>query len=242
MKKGELTTQQIVLLIILITSFIVILFFFFRLNLQEQTQKEICHNSVVLKSNSKIASGFLDCRTNYLCISSGSSCESINPTQTIKISSSGNEKRNEVFEALAKEMSDCWWQFGEGKLDYAGGSTESSVNYALCSIVEFDFGENLQFSYKDFYDYLQSEQKSESQTYLQYLYSINSLDEIPSIEQVDFSFEDGFDSSQTYSILTGIDKNLFDFVDDDIIFGVYIIPTLETNSRLESDRKFVTKS
>ena len=49
--RGELTTQQIVLLIILITSFTIILFFFFKLNLGEETDKELCHNSVVLKGS-----------------------------------------------------------------------------------------------------------------------------------------------------------------------------------------------
>ena len=48
-KKGEMTTQQIVLLIILIASFAVILGFLFKLNFGAESEKDICHNSVVLR-------------------------------------------------------------------------------------------------------------------------------------------------------------------------------------------------
>src|SRR3989339_538597 len=78
-KRGELTTQQIVGLIILITSFAVILFLLFRLNLGEISEKEICHNSVVLKgqSPSNFDVGNLDCKTNYVCISGGEDCKDL---------------------------------------------------------------------------------------------------------------------------------------------------------------------
>ena len=73
--KGELTTQQIVTLIILVVSFAVILFLIFRLNLGETTQKEICHNSVLMKAKSLPGTGYLDCKTNYVCISGGGECD-----------------------------------------------------------------------------------------------------------------------------------------------------------------------
>ena len=84
-KKGELTTQQIVILIVVITSFVIILFLLFRLNLGETSNKEICHNSVVLKSKGKGFIGKLDCKTSYVCISGGGDCEDISPSATIKI-------------------------------------------------------------------------------------------------------------------------------------------------------------
>src|SRR3989339_574623 len=86
-KRGELTTQQIVGLIILITSFAVILFLLFRLNLGEISEKEICHNSVVLKgqSPSNFEVGNLDCKTNYICISGGEDCKDFNHTNIINI-------------------------------------------------------------------------------------------------------------------------------------------------------------
>ena len=79
-KKGELTTQQLIGLIVLIVSFGIILFFFVRLSLGETSDKEICHNSVVLKSQSALKTGPFDCKTSYVCI--GEECEDFNPTIT----------------------------------------------------------------------------------------------------------------------------------------------------------------
>ena len=53
MKRGELTSQQLVTIIILIISFAVILILIFKLNLGQESDKEICHNSVVMNSKSK---------------------------------------------------------------------------------------------------------------------------------------------------------------------------------------------
>ena len=128
-KRGELTSHQIVVITILIISFIVILFLLFRLNLGEETQKEICHNSIILQDRS-FFSGPLNCRTNYLCVSGGEDCEDINPMQTIEVDINPRptqEKTEEdlikgqIMKSIADEMSDCWWQFGEGKVDYTKG-------------------------------------------------------------------------------------------------------------------------
>ena len=136
--RGELTTQQIVLLIILITSFSIILFFFFKLNLGEETQKTICHNSVILKGSlvSSLRGGNLDCRTNYLCISGGEECEGINPTITKEVDLSKPDAKEVIMKTVADEMADCWWMFGEGKIDYVGDYI--GTHCAVCSIIEFD--------------------------------------------------------------------------------------------------------
>ncbi|MBU2503438.1 MAG: hypothetical protein KJ879_00065, partial [Nanoarchaeota archaeon] len=108
-KRGELTTKQLVTIIILITSFIIVLFLLFQLNLGETSDKEICHNSVTLRAKASVFSGSLDCKTNYLCVSSGGSCEGITETSTAEVDA-GN--KTQVMEALADEMVSCWWQFG----------------------------------------------------------------------------------------------------------------------------------
>ncbi|MDP2673185.1 MAG: hypothetical protein Q8O84_05215 [Nanoarchaeota archaeon] len=134
--KGELTTQQLVILIVLIASFAVILFLLWRLNLGETSDKEICHNSVVLRSQSKII-GSLDCRTNYVCISGGEDCSAF--TQTIKTNAKTEE---EISKAIKQEIDDCWWMFGEEKVDYIGYSWKLDIivgnQCAICSIIKFD--------------------------------------------------------------------------------------------------------
>ena len=138
-KKAELTTTQLVTTIILIVSFIIILFLIFRLNPGEQSNKEICRNSVVLRANAILrvgVGGDLDCRTNYLCISGGDECKSFTSAK-VEIDLDGKDDEKEVMEVIAKEMADCWYMFGEGKVNY-GEYQSPSVKYALCSFIYFD--------------------------------------------------------------------------------------------------------
>ena len=245
-KKAELTTQQIVILIVLITSFVVILFFLFRLNLQEETQKEICHNSVVLKGKSISGFGKLDCRTNYLCVSGGGECEGINPTQTIKVNSNDKEA---IMKIIADEMADCWWMFGEGDVNYGDG-TSSEVYCTLCSILKFDNKIQEEFkeiSYTDLHDYLIKLQKSSSQTYLQYLYEVNRIDLLGKSNL--FKDEQNINineakilTNEKYSVITGIDNNLgTDKTNKDEILKTYLINSKEISSRTQCD-KFITKA
>lgn len=243
-KKGELTTKQLVTIIVLITSFIIILFLFFRLNLGEVSNKEICRNSVLLQERSAF-SGPLDCRTNYLCVSGAGECEAITETATAEVDA---DNKNQVMQALAEEMSDCWWMFGEGEINYGStGLVESKTEYAICSVVAFDSNvqENVpEISYQEFYDYLRTSRKTQSQTYLQYLYSTNVVEGLDEEDNINFSFSETIDTSRKYSIITGVDNRVGtgeDFRPDEI-FNVYIIPTGETSERLSDSREFITKS
>src|SRR4030042_3079209 len=104
-KEGEITTQQIVLLIILLVSFIVILFFIFRLNIGKTSASEICHNSVVMRSNpiSKDAIP-LRCVRQYICLTKDGECASMTKPEIIKV-----ESKEEIYQALAEQMANCWW-------------------------------------------------------------------------------------------------------------------------------------
>ena len=89
-KKGELTTQQIVFLIILVISFVILLYFLIKLNLGAESEKEVCHNSVVLRSNKLIPTESvpLKCETQYVCITQDGSCEQMLEPEKIKIKTS----------------------------------------------------------------------------------------------------------------------------------------------------------
>jgi hypothetical protein len=144
-KKGELTTQQLVTIIILIISFVIVLFLLWRLGLDEISNKEVCHNSVILNEKSSVLSNNLDCRTTYVCISGGGNCEEFVVTNTIKVSS-----EEEINPIIQKEIDDCWWMFGEGKIKYLGWQFPNrEVFCAICStikfkgVTDFNFGNNL---------------------------------------------------------------------------------------------------
>ena len=104
-------------------------------------------------------------------------------------------------DALANEMADCWWQFGEGKLDYAGGwDIAENAACSVCSIV--DFGSNIlkgeKITYEDFYQHLQEKEKSSSQTYLNYLYKTSIKEDLGEY------LENEIDLSKEYFILTAL--------------------------------------
>jgi hypothetical protein len=210
-KKGELTTQQIVIIIVLITSFAIILFFIFRLDLGKVTNKEICHNSVIMKSKSSLV-GSLDCKTTYVCISGGENCEGFYDVKKEVDLRNENEARNKIMEIIADEMADCWWMFGEGKVDYIGFNIGVSIvgnkACAICSKIKFseeikNKGLN-KISYEDFYaDYL-SKKKIESKTYLKYLYDANRTTINDLFNKEYLNNEINFNSE--YVILTGIAK------------------------------------
>ena len=202
-KKGELTTQQIVILIVLIVSFVIILFLIFRLNLGGTTNEEICHNSVVLNGQSSLTSGPLNCKTDYLCISASNSCTDFSSSNTATVPSGDKTK---IMKALADEMSTCWYEFGEGQVDYASGSALGNKICALCSIVNFDSSlKSSKISYNDFYNYLKTTKKTDTQTYLQYLYSTNNLDDFNNFYLTNY-LSNTIDPSKEYFILTGISK------------------------------------
>ena len=223
-KKGELTTQQIIMITIIIVSFLVLLFFLFRLNPVETSSKQICYNSVVLADKGEGLIGNLDCRTNYLTIT--------------------DTDRNEVLKVLADEMADCWWMFGEGKLDY-GEIQSPTIKYALCSTVEFD--EKTQkttseISYSELYEYMRTHQSSHdnSKSYLSYIYGINNVTllKVQSQFTIDLA-RDKIKTNQKYSIITGWDDNISPYSDEPL--KVYIIPTSETSSKIE-EGEFITKA
>jgi hypothetical protein len=216
--KGEITTKQLVTLIILILSFTVILFLIFRLDLGETSDKQICHNSVVLRSQSKLTTGPLDCKTNYLCISGGGECESLTPTTTIEVDP-GDE--DEIMQAIADEMADCWWMFGEGDINYVGTDL-LGYHCAICSSIGFDDEIGVSITYEDLFNYLEITEKDNSQTYLKYLFDIFEAEDF--IEQSVYltnNYNTPFSFNEKYSVITGRNVEL----GEDRVIPVYFIKT-----------------
>jgi len=134
--RGEITTQQIVLLIILLVSFAVILFLLFRLNFGKESDSEICHNSVVTRGSSVIPADAtpLKCSRAYICLTKDGSCEEMTKPEIKKV-----KTEEEIYRVLADEIANCWWMFGEGKVDYVGKDFIKRDNYcSICSQIAFD--------------------------------------------------------------------------------------------------------
>lgn len=138
-KRGELTTKQIVVMIVLIISFVIILFFIFQLSPRETADKQVCHDSVVLRGNSLIGGQVLplNCKTSYIYVTASSqkSNERLgDPDRVVEV-----RTKEDVYKFLAEEMHDCWWMFGRGEIDYLGEIDYVSNSYcSICSQVVFD--------------------------------------------------------------------------------------------------------
>ena len=174
MKQGEITTQQIVILVILITSFAIVLFFLFRLNLGEETDKELCRNSVLLRGNSILPKDSipLNCRRSYVCLTSDGTCEKMSNPDLKKI-----KTKEETYKVLADEMADCWWMFGEGKVNYVGDDLTKNNYCSICSQIAFDNSlkekifDNKDLDKREFHKFLANKKISGGDiTYLEYLY------------------------------------------------------------------------
>jgi len=184
-KTGELTTQQIVILIIVIVSFLILLYFFIRINFKEQTNSELCHNSVAMRSKALISKSSvpLNCKTTYICITSDGSCEEMTNPEIKKVSS-----KPEIFKILADEMANCWWVFGEGKINYVGEEFVKDHYCSICSQVGFDNSlieeESLgivegKISKDELYNFLAIEKMSGKEiTYAEYLFGTRDMDSL----------------------------------------------------------------
>ena len=181
-KKAEMTTKQIVILIVLITSFAIILFFLFRLNLGDESDKQLCYNSVMNRANKMLPTEAvpLNCKRSYVCITKKDDCGMLDPIIE-KV-----ETKEDVYEALANELSDCWWMFGEGKLEYLEKDALPGLYCSICSQIKFDqsvkeiFDGKSDFNEREFYDFM-CKNKLDSQsgpTYCEYMYNTNDLGEI----------------------------------------------------------------
>lgn len=234
-KKGELTTAQLVGLMVLIASFVILLILFFRLNLGEQTNKEICHNSVVLKSKTAGFAGSLDCRTDYACVSGGGDCANLESSSNVKVDASDKDA---IMKVLADKMSDCWWQFGEGKTNYLGLSDRTGWGQnscAVCSIVEFDksvLDQNSKITYREFYNYLAKTPKGDG-TYFSYLYGSNDVNKFQneiSYLKIDLDKDLVIDEGK-YAIVTGVKQGAYwGRATNDIFIYPYYLKSSSINS------------
>lgn len=213
--KGEITTQQIVLLIILLISFVVILFFIVGFDFFATSDSEICHNSVVSRSiSSSDAVVPLKCSRSYICLSKDKSCERMTDPKIEKVAS-----KEEVYFVLAEKMADCWWMFGEGRIDYIGKDFFKKNNYcSICSQIGFDDsikeieGIEQEINKDEFYDYLAKTKMPESElTYSEYFFGTK---DVARLKRVTLETEDGtevvagtfgkIDLNKQYFIIMGI--------------------------------------
>lgn len=179
-RKGELTSGQLITIIILIVSFAVILIFFYLFNFKGEVTKESCRNSVLLRGTAlsqQVVS--LQCQTKDVCLTTTKNCKgAIKDTEVVRI-----VDKNTLLDELSNLMYDCWWQMGEGKVDYrAAGMGEKESYCAVCNTVKIDDSiKNNQamkdITLKELFEYLQTKKVPNKEiNYLQYIFGFKDID------------------------------------------------------------------
>jgi hypothetical protein len=135
-KRGELTSTQIILTILAIAAFVIVLIFVLSiLNIQEQSQDEICKLSVLTRATvpdetQQLAP--LNCHTKKTCLTLGDNdCPQFTGEKNVKYVkvSSARQIEHEAAEA----MLNCWSLMGQGKLNLFNGrkGKEFITNFAI---------------------------------------------------------------------------------------------------------------
>ncbi len=185
-KKGELTSTQIALIIFAILGFAIVAIFVSQLGFESLSEQQVCHMSVLTRATVPSSAETyvpLKCKTQKICLrDSGGKCDfsfAGEKTETpIDLNKDDSVAANQVADANAKAMYECWQMMGEGKLDLfhslaaSEGFDATKSVCVICSRIAVDSKDSKRvdsiFSKIDMGDYLQTHQAPESSlTYLQ---------------------------------------------------------------------------
>ncbi len=213
-KKGDGKIPFLIIsLIILIVSALVVLGFIFIINPSKTSDATVCHNAVLTRGAEVLPTQIvpLNCKTSYVCLSKDGSCEEMTNPEVVKANTI-----EAVYEALANKMAECWWMFGEGKLNYVGKDVNPQLYCSICSQVAFDNSIKKIFptgeiSKADFYDYLASNKApGQDISYLDYLVGVKRSQDIkdylkqdnPELGKINVAFGN-MSIEKQYYLLTG---------------------------------------
>jgi len=150
--RGEMSSKMLVSLILVITGFAIIAFIYAQVLFPETIDREVCHQSVVVRGTFPDAINLkdstpLNCQTKKVCIKGDAlfdsgKCEeftNVKPVTTAKVDSV-----TEVEKIIAQEVVDCWSMMGQGKVslfskhlaDYGIGDVYPSC--VICSRIAFE--------------------------------------------------------------------------------------------------------
>ena len=120
-----------------------------------------------------------NCKTSYVCITEDGSCESMSGTHETKKA----KNKEDVYDVLANEMADCWWMFGEGKIDYLGNELLPALYCSICSQIAFDDSikkifPDEEINKRQFYEYLGLKKTSTDTSYLEYITGFKTIQEM----------------------------------------------------------------
>ncbi len=187
--KMKKKAQQMILgklIIVLIVAIILVLFATqLGRDTLRQSNREICKLSVLAKSKTKVileSPFYLDCYSSYIDIKKEGIYMSNNlKDNKLDVKFKGKTKDeidDSIKDYLAKQLYDCWYQFGEGKIDFLGEIDffKSNIRCFPCANVHFDENFLEGFTYGDWEEYLSEKQLPYGISYKKYITGEDSRD------------------------------------------------------------------
>ncbi len=166
-KKGAILQERVIVIIlfIIVAAVIIALLIYENNSAKGMVDKEICHQSIVERSNSLFRG------------------EGLNPIELIPLKCKteevniDNTNEEDIKTKIVESMYNCWWMLGEGKLDFFSSPSSYDItnplvvekmNCLVCSTITFSEKvkeKNLQI---DLASYLQKAKIPSGVTYLSY--------------------------------------------------------------------------
>ncbi len=251
-KKASMPYYVLIGIIASIIVFLIGILFYDRLALGDIVDKEACHESALLRHTANLdptekvkAKVLLHCQTQKICFNAGNrltrifspgegsiaekssgKCQEFadkkSGVETISVSSSPAQAREEIIAKIADEMASCWQTVGEGYLDYSPRESQQQVFCSMCARIAFDksiknFAKLDRITYGDLFSYMQNHTvpalaPTKQVSYLEYLYGRKSLNTIN--EDIKRAVKEGTynkDLSQNPAVFgNGNNVNIFD--------------------------------
>src|SRR3989344_3836658 len=151
-KKAEMSSSMLVTIILLVIGFGLILIVYYQLNGIQEVDRQVCHQSVVLRGTLPDTLDLKDipslkCKTRKICISDKmfgkGDCENElgKEYDTLKISKEKEKAEQDIKKIFADELADCWAMMGEGKIQVfkrENSLSDYKRKCVVCSRVNFD--------------------------------------------------------------------------------------------------------
>ncbi len=146
-KRGDVASL-IKWLVIALISFFIILFLILTLGWKQQSQIQVCHESVVIRASTVIDDTAtvktpLRCKTEKICITTGNkqNCDDDFLGETydkIEVKGNKNEKQDAINKIIATKLEECWWMMGgHQNLNVYGREASTKLHCNICSRIAF---------------------------------------------------------------------------------------------------------
>ncbi|MDP2951238.1 MAG: hypothetical protein Q8N55_02535 [bacterium] len=187
-KKGELTSKEIVTLVMVGLAVVIFVIFYSFYPWGGTINKETCHQSIIFRSTFN-AGPFepgrelipLKCQTDKICLTADGSCKEFEGVDKLEKTKIEVSKERDILDAFANALYDCHSMLGEGNLNFMPHHFWSTKYGLMCARIAFkgdvlDAGKEV--TYKELYEYMLIKKTPDAKSYLEYLYGIQSKEDL----------------------------------------------------------------